>query len=151
MTVLDGNGQIFPLAVAVAEGENEDSWMWFLALVCSALNIDIDNGGAGMVVLSDREKGLANAVRTLLPRAAHSPCVFHIQKTSRDSRQPSMVSFSRQRRRPTTMHLWMQWPRCGCCTGQRPITSGQRTRRDGLGRSSNRGGSDMSRLTCPNK
>ena len=80
MSVLDGNVQIFPLAVAVAEGENEDTWMWFLALVCSALNIDNDNGGAGMVVLSDREKGLANAMRTLLPRAAHSPCVFHIQK-----------------------------------------------------------------------
>ena len=80
MTVLDGNGQIFPMAVAVAEGENEDTWTWFLALVCSALNIDNDNGGDGMVVLSDREKGLANAVKTLLPRAAHSPCVFHIQK-----------------------------------------------------------------------
>ena len=47
MSVLDGNGQIFPLAVAVAEGENEDAWMWFLALVCSALNIDNDNGALG--------------------------------------------------------------------------------------------------------
>ena len=43
----------------------------------TALNL---NEGEGVVVLSDREKGIENALAALLPRAAHSYCVYHIQK-----------------------------------------------------------------------
>ena len=33
MTVLDGNGQIFPVALGIAESENPGTWSWFLWLV----------------------------------------------------------------------------------------------------------------------
>ena len=39
MTVLDGNGSIFPAALGVAESEKTATWTWFLRLVNDAFNI----------------------------------------------------------------------------------------------------------------
>ena len=78
LTVLDGDGHVFPVAIGIAEGENKETWGWFVALVKTALRID--DGGRGIVVLSDREKGIDNAVTNLLPGASHSFCTYHIQK-----------------------------------------------------------------------
>ena len=77
LTVLDGDGCVFPGVLGVAESENAETWRCFLERVRDALHI---GNGHGVVVLSDREKGIKKAVRRLLPRAAHSFCVFHIQK-----------------------------------------------------------------------
>ena len=77
MTVLDGNGQVFPAALGIAESENTQTWTWFLLLVKTAFNIA---NGAGVVFLSDREKGIDVAVKRLFPEAAHAFCVYHIQK-----------------------------------------------------------------------
>ena len=55
-TILDGNGSVFPAAVGIAESENEATWMWFLRLLTRALQINGE--GDGIVVLSDREKGM---------------------------------------------------------------------------------------------
>ena len=44
MTVLDGNGQVFPGAVAIAESENPDTWTWFLFLVQTAFQIGNGDG-----------------------------------------------------------------------------------------------------------
>ena len=60
MTALDGNGQIFPIALGVAESENTSTWTWFITLVKSALHIQDD--GQGLVFLSDREKGIEAAL-----------------------------------------------------------------------------------------
>ena len=78
MTALDGNGQIFPVALGVAESENTATWTWFIALVKTALHIQ--DGGEGLVFLSDREKGIEKSLNDVLPRAAHSFCVFHLEK-----------------------------------------------------------------------
>ena len=78
MTILDGNGSIFPVAVGVAESENADTWLWFLGLVKTALQIVDD--GEGVVFLSDREKGIDSSLAIVFPRSAHSFCTFHIQK-----------------------------------------------------------------------
>ena len=80
MTVLDGNGQIFPVAVGIAESENTATRSWFLWLVQSALHIY--NGGEGLVCLSNREKGIKNALAEVFPRAAHGFCVFQSRRTS---------------------------------------------------------------------
>ena len=55
-TVLDGNGNIFPAAIGIAESENRDTWSWFLVLLRDALHVE--NDGDGLVVISDREKGI---------------------------------------------------------------------------------------------
>ena len=78
LTILDGNGGIFPVAVGIAEGENTETWFWFLCLVKTALHIDDE--GDGLVFLSDREKGIDTALKWVFPRAAHGYCVFHMIK-----------------------------------------------------------------------
>ena len=78
MTVLDGNGQVYPAAIGIAESENTQTWFSFLSLVSVAFHIG--DGGRGLVFLSDREKGIDAAVSSLFPNAAHSFCVYHIQK-----------------------------------------------------------------------
>ena len=74
MTALDGNGQLFPVALGVAESENTATWTWFNALVKTALHIQ--GGGEGLVFLSDREKGKEKSLNDVLPRAANSFSVF---------------------------------------------------------------------------
>ena len=70
MTVLDGNGQVFPASIGIAESENTETWFWFLSLVTFAFHIE--HGGNRLVFLSDREKGIDAAVSALFPNAAHS-------------------------------------------------------------------------------
>ena len=77
MTVLDGNGQVFPSSIAIVESENKTTWSWFLSLVKSSFHI---GNGENVVFLSDREKGIDHAVSEFFPEAAHSHCVYHIQK-----------------------------------------------------------------------
>ena len=77
MTILDGNGQVFPGAVGVAESENVETWTWFLTIVRTAFGLE---EGIGVVFLSDREKGIGKAIRRLFPRASHAFCVYRIEK-----------------------------------------------------------------------
>ena len=114
MTILDGNGNVFPGALGIAESENTDTWTWFLTLVQSAFPID---RGEGAVFLSDREKGIEAAVRTIFPNANHSFCVYHIQKnvkakfkTALDgllfkaAKTPSVVEFANVMAQIKTLH-----------------------------------------------
>ena len=76
-TAIDGNGNIFPVAVGTAEQECVAAWTWFLQRVRTALQI---GNGDGVVVLSDMEKGIDNAVASQLPQESHGLCLFHIEK-----------------------------------------------------------------------
>ena len=78
LTILDGNGQIIPGSLGIAESENVHTWKWFLSLVKTAFHIEDDR--CGLVFLSDREKGLDDGLKELFPNAAHSFCVYHIEK-----------------------------------------------------------------------
>ena len=40
LTVLDGNGNVFPAAIGIVEGENKKTWTWFLSAVRSGLGIE---------------------------------------------------------------------------------------------------------------
>ena len=51
-----------------------------LVLFTLRVALHVENGGDGLVVLSDREKGIYNALKKSFPPAQHSFCVFHIQK-----------------------------------------------------------------------
>ena len=78
VTVLDGNGSVFPAALGIAESENENTWKWFLLFLRDTLHVT--NDGDGIVALSDREKGIENAMKEIFPRVSHGFCVFHIMK-----------------------------------------------------------------------
>ncbi|XP_074342630.1 uncharacterized protein LOC141680252 [Apium graveolens] len=69
------NDGMYPIAWAVVEAENTDAWNWFLTLL--AADVDIQNSGA-WTFISDRQKGLINALMNVVPNVEHKLCVMHI-------------------------------------------------------------------------
>ncbi|KAL0461376.1 UNVERIFIED_CONTAM: hypothetical protein Slati_0025200 [Sesamum latifolium] len=69
---LDANSTIFPIAIMVAEGESGDSWEYFLDCLKDHLG---DN--RSITFMSDRQKGLINAVSKKWPEAKHRYCAWH--------------------------------------------------------------------------
>ncbi|CAI9109427.1 OLC1v1009248C1 [Oldenlandia corymbosa var. corymbosa] len=72
---IDPNNGIYPVAWAVAEGETEESWEWFLRILKGDLEIDYD---FEWTVMSDKQKGLIQVVKSVFPRADHRFCVKHM-------------------------------------------------------------------------
>ncbi|KAF2295275.1 hypothetical protein GH714_032407 [Hevea brasiliensis] len=62
-------------AFRVVEGENEESWRWYLERLFENLGI-ID--GMGLTIMSDQQKGLAKAIKELVPQAEYRNCARHI-------------------------------------------------------------------------
>ncbi|KAK4281002.1 hypothetical protein QN277_012552 [Acacia crassicarpa] len=72
---IDGNDFVYPLALALVEKENAHHWAWFLQWLRHSL--DLGNGET-VTLISDMQKGLANAVGHVLPEAEHRFCARHI-------------------------------------------------------------------------
>ncbi|XP_021767712.1 uncharacterized protein LOC110732104 [Chenopodium quinoa] len=71
----DGNNGIYPIAWATCEIENKDTWIWFLQSLMDSLgNVD----GTSLTFMSDRQKGLVEALATVVPNAETRFCVRHI-------------------------------------------------------------------------
>ncbi|CAA7031646.1 unnamed protein product [Microthlaspi erraticum] len=71
----DANNQIYPFAWAVVQVENTESWLWFIRHLKNDLGL---GNGDGFTVISDRQKGLLNAVNEVLPEIEHRMCARHI-------------------------------------------------------------------------
>ncbi|XP_021754555.1 uncharacterized protein LOC110719884 [Chenopodium quinoa] len=71
----DGNNNLFPLAWATVEIENQETWGWFLESLMSMFTHD---QGAGLTIMSDRQKGLIKAMADVIPKAEQRFCVRHI-------------------------------------------------------------------------
>ncbi|KAL0428376.1 UNVERIFIED_CONTAM: protein FAR-RED IMPAIRED RESPONSE 1 [Sesamum latifolium] len=71
----DGNDNIFPIAMAYVEIEKFDSWEWFLNLLLRDIGSHEQRGWA---FISDRQKGLLEAVSNLAPNAEHRFCLRHM-------------------------------------------------------------------------
>ena len=57
-TAKDGNGNIFPVVMAVVEQENKDSWIWFL----EQFTDDISRlEKLNLVFINDRQKVLSSS------------------------------------------------------------------------------------------
>ena len=78
-SAVDGNGNAFPVAIAVTEGESADSWSWFLTLLRSALRI---GDGEGVTIISDREKGIERGWPTFFRRRTTPSAFFTLKRTS---------------------------------------------------------------------
>ncbi|CAN0918217.1 LRR receptor-like serine/threonine-protein kinase FLS2 [Linum grandiflorum] len=74
---IDGNYGIFPIAYAMVGVENGDNWKWFLQYLCRDLDIE-DSTSGGWTFMSDKQKGLMNALRDVVPYAEHRCCVRHL-------------------------------------------------------------------------
>ena len=77
---IDGEDRIVPLAFALVLVENERWWDFF----CHCFHLAFgDKLPDQYVVISDRDKGLLNAVELKLPKASHSMCCQHIVENIR--------------------------------------------------------------------
>nr|KAJ0196279.1 hypothetical protein LSAT_V11C700355580 [Lactuca sativa] len=74
---LDSNNGIYPLAYVIVEIENYESWKWFLE--CLGDDLDL-HAMSNFTFVSDRQKGLLQAVRQLFPCAEHRLCLRHIHE-----------------------------------------------------------------------
>ncbi|KAL2485962.1 MuDR family transposase [Abeliophyllum distichum] len=72
---IDGNNAMFPIAYAVVDTENGENWTWFLSLLGSDLQI---GNPFQWTFISDKQKGLMQAVRTLFEESEHRTCVRHL-------------------------------------------------------------------------
>jgi len=71
---------LYPICFAIVETESEATWNFFLENLLEgipAINCP------SILVISDREKGLGNAVATFVPEASHSFCSWHISRNIR--------------------------------------------------------------------
>lgn len=69
----DYSNHIIPVALALVLVENYDNWVWFLKVVRDELG-----EMRKTTVLSDRQKGLVAAVKTVFPESDHRYCLCHI-------------------------------------------------------------------------
>ncbi|KAL4592076.1 hypothetical protein LXL04_005057 [Taraxacum kok-saghyz] len=61
-------------------GFKADSWTWFLD--CLAEDLDL-NASSNFTFISDRQKGLSNAISKIFPNAQHRVCLKHIHENMR--------------------------------------------------------------------
>jgi hypothetical protein len=72
---IDPNDCIFPIAMSMVEVECTSSWEWFLTTLRDDLNI---TNTSPWTIMSDKQKGLINAVQKVFPDAEHRFCVRHM-------------------------------------------------------------------------
>ncbi|XP_024178075.1 uncharacterized protein LOC112183998 [Rosa chinensis] len=72
---IDANNGMFPIAYAVVEMENYETWSWFLAYLIGDLDMQND---FSYVFMSDKQKGLLDVVKDLMPNSEHRHCVRHL-------------------------------------------------------------------------
>ena len=63
-TAMTGERMIIPFAIAIASTENEENWTWFLRKLLTSIP-EINN--PNVYIASDRDKGLLQAQRVVLP------------------------------------------------------------------------------------
>ncbi|XP_074352049.1 uncharacterized protein LOC141691210 [Apium graveolens] len=71
----DSNDGMYPISWAIVEVENTETWNWFLELLVQDVNV-VNSGG--WTFISNRQKGLVNALTTQVPNAEHRFCVMHL-------------------------------------------------------------------------
>ncbi|XP_073149031.1 uncharacterized protein [Henckelia pumila] len=85
----DGNDGMVPIAIAVVETENYETWTWFLTELLE------DIGGIGedrWTFVSDRQKGLLEALKDLVPNCEHRFCARHmLQNFKKKFKNPDLV------------------------------------------------------------
>ncbi|CAL2258913.1 unnamed protein product [Prunus armeniaca] len=73
---VDPNNGMYPIAYAVAEVENYETWSWFCQLLAKDLGIE---NSSGYVFITDKQKGLIDAVHDHFPNAEHRHCLKHLE------------------------------------------------------------------------
>jgi transposase-like protein len=74
---VDANSQITLLAWGVVESENRSSWEWFLCHLRRAIP---EVYSEGMILISDRDKGLLEAEEVLGTLVIRAYCCWHLKE-----------------------------------------------------------------------
>ncbi|KAL4279621.1 hypothetical protein GQ457_03G018840 [Hibiscus cannabinus] len=72
---IDANDCIYPIAFAAVESECYSSWCWFVQLLGEDLDL---NNSYHISFMSDRQKGLKEALAEYFPYSEHMFCVRHL-------------------------------------------------------------------------
>ncbi|KAL5576670.1 hypothetical protein UlMin_018369 [Ulmus minor] len=72
---VDPYNQMYPIAYALVESECGETWRWFLELLGQDLGI---NNSHGISWVTDKQKGLIDAIAELFPESEHRHCVKHL-------------------------------------------------------------------------
>nr|XP_040251478.1 uncharacterized protein LOC120968635 [Aegilops tauschii subsp. strangulata] len=72
----DGNNNIFPIAIGIVDKEDKESWTWFLSQLRAC--IGEGNKWGTYTIISDRQKGLLNAIQAVFPHSPQRYCLRHI-------------------------------------------------------------------------
>jgi hypothetical protein len=78
---IDGEGSIVPIAFGIVSVENLDNWGWFIDSMKFCNHIISDTT---FTIISDRAKGLQEAVHEILPHCPHLFCVHHIKNNIKE-------------------------------------------------------------------
>ena len=73
-TCLDGNNQLFVIAIGIGDTENDASWEWFMHRLFEVIG-DVPE----LVFISDRHKSIEKAIFRVFPTAEHGVCFYHVQ------------------------------------------------------------------------
>lgn len=76
VVALDGNNGMFPLAIFVCRKEDRQNWQKFLEI----LKPELDKHPGCLTIMSDRQKGLRDAVTTVFPECNQRFCFRHMYK-----------------------------------------------------------------------
>src|SRR5579859_4498258 len=79
-TAVDANGSLFPVSYAVVSAENDDNWSWFIDNLHNVIQMHAPTCLAPRILafISDRQKGLLEAVETVFPGSPHGYCLCHL-------------------------------------------------------------------------
>ncbi|KAG5044452.1 uncharacterized protein LOC114407770 [Glycine soja] len=81
---VDADDALFPLAIAVVDSESDENWMWFMSELRKLLGVNTDNMPR-LTILSERQRGLVEAVETHFPTASHGFCLRSVSENFRDT------------------------------------------------------------------
>ncbi|XP_011007163.1 PREDICTED: uncharacterized protein LOC105112936 isoform X2 [Populus euphratica] len=81
---VDANDALFPLAIAIVDVENDENWMWFMSELRKLLGVNTENMPR-LTILSERHKGIVEAVETHFPSAFHGFCLRYVSENFRDT------------------------------------------------------------------
>ena len=105
-TTIDATGSLFPLAYAVIDAVNDDNWLWMLKLVYQAIQQSAPHlleGSNLLTFLSDRQKGLLDAVAHVFPNSPHGYCLRHLEENfHKQFKHPELKRLLWQAARATT-------------------------------------------------
>ena len=76
---LDGNNQLYPIAVGLCDIENTENYSWFLDMVMQNPDMKSILQDSTHTLYSDRDKGLTNSVANKT-RVLHKKCLMHLIK-----------------------------------------------------------------------